>query len=72
MVYGAQRFVDFQHFLTTVLLPEAIRRQVQTVVWLFAARGDARQPATPPTHTPLMKQAQLRRRLRRTWLAPAL
>lgn len=38
-----KRFVDFQHFLTTVLLPEAIRRQVQTVV-LILDNG--------PTHAP--------------------
>ncbi len=38
-----KRFADFQHFLTTVLLPEAIRRQVQTVV-LILDNG--------PTHAP--------------------
>jgi hypothetical protein len=45
-----KRFVDFQHFLTTVLLPEAIRRQVQTVV-LILDNG--------PTHAPKQLAAWL-------------
>jgi len=40
-----KRFVDFQQFVTTVLLPEAIRQQVQTVVLIVDS-----EPTPTPRH----------------------